>query len=198
MDAKTPQWPADKVQRRAISELLPYARNPRMHSPEQIKQLARAITEYGWTVPCIVDEEGTLIAGHGRVLAAEELGLEAVPVVVAKGWSEDRKRAYRIWDNQSVLLGTWNVELLSAELRELVSAGADMQLIGFPDAQLVQFLASTGGSDRERTDAENAVIAARLAGLKYAVIIECDSEQHQAKLLSKFEKQGYKCRALIS
>jgi ParB-like chromosome segregation protein Spo0J len=81
-------WPADKVERRAVKDLIPYARNARSHSPEQISQIAASIREWGWTVPILVDETGGIVAGHCRVLAAQKLGLADVPVMVAAGWSE--------------------------------------------------------------------------------------------------------------
>jgi ParB-like nuclease domain len=86
-------WPADKVERRAVKSLIPYIRNARTHSPEQIAQIAASIREWGWTVPILVDETDGIIAGHGRVLAAQKLGLVDVPVMVAAGWSEAQKRA---------------------------------------------------------------------------------------------------------
>ena len=86
-----PEWPADKVERRAVAALIPYAR---MHSPEQVDQIAASIREWGWTVPVLVDDEGGIIAGHGRVLAAHKLAIAEVPVMVAAGWSEAQKRAY--------------------------------------------------------------------------------------------------------
>jgi ParB-like nuclease domain/DNA methylase len=80
-----PEWPADKVERRAVAALIPYARNARTHSPEQVDQIAASIREWGWTVPVLVDEQGGIIAGHGRVLAAHKLGIAEVPVMVAAG-----------------------------------------------------------------------------------------------------------------
>jgi ParB-like chromosome segregation protein Spo0J len=74
-------WPADKVSRRAVKDLIPYARNARTHSPEQIAQIAASIREWGWTVPILVDETSGIIAGHGRVLAAQKLRLLDVPVM---------------------------------------------------------------------------------------------------------------------
>jgi ParB-like chromosome segregation protein Spo0J len=189
-------WPATKIEARPLKSLLAYAQNPRMHSDSQIAQLAQAINEYGWTMPCLIDEDDTLIAGHGRILAGQKLGLKTVPVMVARGWSEAQRRAYRIWDNQSTLLGVWDTKLLTNELQLLEQAEYPLMMTGFDDQQLVQFMA--GISDRERTDAENAMIAARLAGLKYAVIIECDNEQDQAVKLTQLEKNGFTCRALIS
>ncbi len=78
-------WPADAVERRPVASLLPYARNARTHSADQVAQIAAAIREWGWTVPVLVDEAGQLIAGHGRVLAAKALGLLDVPAMVARG-----------------------------------------------------------------------------------------------------------------
>ena len=79
-------WVADKVERRSIASLVPYARNARMHSAEQIDQIAASIREWGWTVPVLVDEADG--SGHGRVLAAHKLGIAEIPVMVAAGWSE--------------------------------------------------------------------------------------------------------------
>jgi ParB-like chromosome segregation protein Spo0J len=84
-------WPADEVERRPIAELLPYAGNTRLHSPEQIEQIAASIKQWGWTNPVLVDERGEIIAGHARVLAAKSLGLEDAPVMLARGWSDDRR-----------------------------------------------------------------------------------------------------------
>ena len=112
---KKSSWPADKVERRKVKDLVPYAKNARTHSEEQIEQIARAIEQWGWTVPCLVDEKGGLIAGHGRVLAAKQLGLDEVPVVVARGWSATPKRAYVIADNKLTENGGWDDDLLAGD-----------------------------------------------------------------------------------
>lgn len=109
-------WPADKVERWPIEKLLPYARNARTHSAEQVDKLAASIKEFGWTVPVVVDEAGGLIAGHGRVLAAKKLELATVPTIVVHGWSDERKKAYRLADNQHALNSEWDEGLLKAEL----------------------------------------------------------------------------------
>ena len=113
------KWPADKVERRAVAALIPYARNARKHSPEQVDQIAASIREWGWTVPVLVDEQGGIIAGHGRVLAAQKLGLVDVPVMVAAGWSEAQKRAYVLADNKLALNAGWDDDLLKIELDDL-------------------------------------------------------------------------------
>ena len=112
---KKASWPADKVERRKVKDLVPYAKNARTHSEEQIDQIARAIEQWGWTVPCLVDEKGGLIAGHGRVLAAKKLGLDEVPVVVARGWSKAQKRAYVLADNKLTENGGWDDDLLAGD-----------------------------------------------------------------------------------
>ena len=83
------EWPADRVERRRTATLVPYARNARTHSDAQVAQIAASIREWGWTVPVLVDDGGTIIAGHGRVLAAQSLGLDEVPVMVATGCPAD-------------------------------------------------------------------------------------------------------------
>ncbi|SIO49757.1 ParB-like nuclease domain-containing protein [Bradyrhizobium erythrophlei] len=128
-------WPADQVERRPISELIPSARNARLHSDEQIEQLVASISEWGWTMPVLVDEAGSIIAGHGRVLAAAQLGIDQVPTMVARGWSEAQKRAYLIADNKLTENGSWDQALLRIELNELATMGLD-GLTGFSEIEL--------------------------------------------------------------
>jgi len=129
------EWPADKVERWPIKRLVPYARNARTHSPAQVDQIAASIREFGWTIPVLADEDGTIIAGHGRVLGARKLGIEQVPVMVATGWSEAQKKAYAIADNKLTLNGGWDEELLGIELGELEVLGFDLDLTGFSESE---------------------------------------------------------------
>ncbi|MEJ6847515.1 DNA methyltransferase [Sinorhizobium fredii] len=126
-------WPADAVERRPLSSLKHYAANARTHSPEQVAQIAASIREFGFTIPLLVDEAGELIAGHGRALAAKEMGLELVPVMVARGWTQKQIKAYRLADNQLALNAGWDVKLLAAELETLPDMAA---LIGFSEREL--------------------------------------------------------------
>jgi ParB-like chromosome segregation protein Spo0J len=98
--ASTEKWPADCIARWPIERLIPYARNARTHSDARVDQIAASIREWGWTNPVLVGEDGTIIAGHGRVLGARKLRLSDVPVMVAAGWSEAQKKAYTIADNK--------------------------------------------------------------------------------------------------
>jgi len=125
------EWPADKVERRNINALIPYARNARTHSPEQVDQIAASIREWGWTVPILIDEQGGLIAGHGRVMAAKKLGLTEVPVMVAAGWSEGQKRAYVLADNKLAENAGWDRDMLKVELGDLGALDFDISLTGF-------------------------------------------------------------------
>jgi DNA modification methylase len=134
-------WPAAKVAMRAIDQLVPYARNARTHSDEQVAQIAASVVEWGWTMPLLVDERGGLIAGHGRVLAARKLGITHVPTMVARGWSEAQKRAYVIADNKLTLNAGWNEELLRVELAELQGLDFDLGLTGFDGTELDALLA---------------------------------------------------------
>jgi hypothetical protein len=92
-DGNQRPWPADKVERWAIDRLIPYAKNARTHTDAQVAAIAASIKEWGWTSPALVGEDGGLIAGHARVLAARQLGIVEIPVMVAAGWSEAQKRA---------------------------------------------------------------------------------------------------------
>jgi DNA modification methylase len=126
-------WPADHVERWPIERLIPFARNARTHSEAQVGQIASSIREWGWTNPVLVAEDGMIIAGHGRALAARKLHIADVPVMVATGWTEAQKRAYTIADNKLTLNGGWDEELLGLEIGELEILGFDLDLIGFSE-----------------------------------------------------------------
>ena len=128
--------PADKVEQWPIEKLVPYAKNSRTHSEDQIAQIAASIKEWGFTTAVLVDESGSIIAGHGRLMAARKLGLASLPVMVAKGWSEAQKRAYVIADNKLALNAGWDNELLALELAELDGLGFDVELTGFSDEEI--------------------------------------------------------------
>jgi DNA modification methylase len=120
--------------------LIPYARNARTHSEQQVAQIAASIKEWGWTTPLLVDEDNGIIAGHGRVMAAQKLGIDEIPVMIAKGWSDAQKRAYILADNQLALNAGWDSELLKLELLELDELDFDIDLIGFDGDFLANML----------------------------------------------------------
>ena len=128
--------PADKIEHWPIEKLIPYARNSRTHSDEQIGQIAASIKEWGWTTPILVDEQGGIIAGHGRTMAAQRLKITTVPVMVAKGWSDAKKRAYIVADNKLALNAGWDNEMLALEFKDLMEQGFDVELTGFSQDEI--------------------------------------------------------------
>jgi len=130
------QWPADRSERRKVSDLTPYARNSRTHSDEQIAQIAASIKEWGFTNPVLIEPDGGIIAGHGRVMAAQRLKLDDVPCVIAEGWTEAQKRAYVIADNKLAINSAWDVETLKVEMQELDALNFDLELTGFDVAEM--------------------------------------------------------------
>jgi ParB-like chromosome segregation protein Spo0J len=121
---------------RLVVELVPSARNARTHSPEQVDAIAASIVAYGFNNPVLIDESGEIVAGHGRVLAAQQLGLERVPVVVLAHLTEPQRRAYLLADNRLAELAGWDQALLTSELVEIAALGIDLATIGFSEQDL--------------------------------------------------------------
>jgi ParB-like chromosome segregation protein Spo0J len=150
-------WPADKVERWAIDRLIPYARNAPTHTDAQVAAIAASIKEWGWTTPALVGEDGGLIAGHARILAARQLGIAEIPVMVAAGWTEAQKRAYVLADNQLAITGSgWDPELLRLELGELKLGGFDLSLTGFGEIELRDLMVDRNTGLTDPDDAPEA------------------------------------------
>ena len=141
------------VEWRGIEALIPYARNARTHSDAQIAQIAGSIREFGFTNPVLIDDAGGIIAGHGRVLGARQLGMDQVPTITLTGLSEAQRRAYVIADNKLALNAGWDPELLRLELGELTLAGFDLSLTGFGDIELKDIMADRNGGLTDPDDA---------------------------------------------
>lgn len=123
----------EKIIQRNAGELKPYENNPRQHSESQLDRLVRSIQEFGFTNPILVDADSNVIAGHGRLMAAELMGLATVPTIELKHLTVEQKRAYVIADNQLALNSTWDDDVLQAELEALGDAGYDLSLLGWGD-----------------------------------------------------------------
>ena len=119
------------VQEVSLEKLRPYERNAKKHGPGQVEKLKASITEFGFLTPCLIDSEYNLIAGHGRVMAAKELGIETVPCVFIEGLTDEQRRAYILADNRLGELGEWDIDLVVGELIELDELGFDVELTGF-------------------------------------------------------------------
>ena len=114
-----------------VSDLIPYARNSRTHSDVQVNKIASSIKEFGFLNPVLIDKDNGIIAGHGRVMAAQKLGLKEVPVLQIGHLSDTQKRAYIIADNRLALDAGWDDEMLRVEFAELADMGFDLELTGF-------------------------------------------------------------------
>lgn len=139
------------VEYRGLDSLVPYARNARTHSEAQVAEIAGSIREFGFVNPVLIAEDGTLIAGHGRVLAARQLGMETVPTISLTGLSETQRRALVLADNRIALNAGWDEALLALELSDLKEAGFDLGIMGFEDGELDRLLAGAEAEDETST-----------------------------------------------
>lgn len=180
--------PSDNVQHWEIDRLIPFAKNSRTHSPEQVAQIAASIKEWGFTSPILVDETGSILAGHGRLAASRKLGLETVPVMVAEGWTDAQKRAYVIADNKLALNAGWDMDLLKLEISELGDQNFDLELLGFDEIELATLFDENPEEDEEKDLKEESYNEV------FNIIIECKDEAEQEKIFNRLDSEGYKCR----
>ena len=138
------RWPLDR--------LIPHARNARTHSEDQVAQIAGSIAEFGFVNPVLVGEDGVIIAGHGRVLAARKLGFTEVPVIVLSHLTPTQRRALMIADNRIAENAGWDEEMLGAELAALRDDDFDLELLGFDDSEVDRLLADTLDEVSENLD----------------------------------------------
>lgn len=129
------------IEKLKVSELIPYANNARTHSDEQVAQIASSIREFGFANPVLIDSQNGIIAGHGRVLASRKLGLEEVPCIRLPHLSEAQKKAFILADNRLALNAGWDEELLKIEISSLEDIGFNLDVLGFTDDELANFLA---------------------------------------------------------
>lgn len=144
--------------------LIPDKRNARTHPKSQIEQIVRNVGQNGWTNPILVDEGLKIIAGHGRLLAAKQMGLEAVPIIILRGLSETQKRAIRIADNKIALNAGWDLELLKLELAEITLEDPELEL-GFEPGEIDHLLATTADPDEEAIPAVPQVAVSRVGDI---------------------------------
>jgi ParB-like chromosome segregation protein Spo0J len=175
---------------RAITSLIPYARNSRTHSDSQVAQIAASIKEWGFTSPVLIDETNTILAGHGRTMAAKKLGMTEVPVIVAKNWTEAQKRAYVIADNKLAMNAGWDSELLAVEMQDLAGMDFDVLKTGFEGDELAALLGDIKVSDLD--DDEPPAALER----KFLVLVEVANESEQATLFEEFQTRGLKTRVM--
>tara|TARA_R110002049_G_scaffold203711_1_gene374318 strand:- start:22270 stop:22824 length:555 start_codon:yes stop_codon:yes gene_type:complete len=173
--------------KKSINDLIPYANNSRTHSDEQVNQIASSIKEFGFTNPVLIDEQGGLIAGHGRVMAAKKLNLDEVPCIELKGLTEAQKKAYIIADNQLPLNAGWDFDMLKLELEALNEMEFDIDLLGFDD-EFMNDLFETVDDEVEPELKEDDYCE------KFNVIVECNNENQQEIVYAKLQAEGYVCQ----
>lgn len=137
-----------KIEYISTDELIPYINNSRTHSESQVKQIAASISEFGFTNPILIDEQNTVIAGHGRLLAADFLSLSKVPSIRLTGLTDEQRQAYVIADNKLALNAAWDEEMLKQEIETLQMLDFDLDLIGFSDSEITSlFLEQEEGAN---------------------------------------------------
>ena len=129
-----------QIKEKLVSELIPYVKNSRTHSDEQVAQIAASIKEFGWTNPILIDGENGIIAGHGRLMAARKLKYDKVPTIELKDLTETQKKAYIIADNRLALNAGWDDEILKIEIADLLAGGFTLSVLGFDTDELQKLL----------------------------------------------------------
>jgi|DEB0MinimDraft_3_1074331.scaffolds.fasta_scaffold39312_2 ParB-like chromosome segregation protein Spo0J len=167
--------------------LIPYARNPRKNSAA-VDKIAASIKEFGWQQPIVVDKENVIIAGHTRLLAAQKLGIEDVPVHVAD-LTETQAKAYRLADNRLSEDADWDIEMLGLEIRELDDLNFNLDMTGFNNSELANLLIDKTLIDDDLPEQE------QLKNV-FEVAVECEDEQEQEKVFQMLTDEGLKCRIL--
>ena len=173
----------------ATDSLLPYIRNSRTHSAEQVAQIAASIKEFGFLNPIIIDGENSIIAGHGRVMAAQKLGIRELPCIEASHLSDTQRRAYIIADNQLALNADWDLSKLQIEIEDLQESNFDIDLLGFDD----EFLSDLIGDEQNLA---NDDIVAINDEQKNILMIEFDSEWQLQEAYGIYSGKGLKCKIL--
>lgn len=174
---------------RKVEDLIPYARNSRIHSDAQVAQIAASIREFGFRTAVLVDGDNGIIAGHGRVLAARKLGLDEVPTVDGSDLTETQRRAYVIADNKIALNAEWDKEMLLLEVQDLEDAGLDIGILAFDPSEL-----ETNTVDYSVLDGEdvNTQITQLNDGTRKAIQIEFELEHYDEafELVKFWREQG--------
>lgn len=176
-----------KIEYKKIDDLIPYIKNSRTHSPQQVQQLAASIKEFGWTNPILLDGDNGIIAGHGRLAAARLLNQDEVPTIQLNGLTENQKRAYIIADNKLALNAGWDIEFLNLEIKDLQDAGFDLNLMGFSAEELKEF------APNEDKVIEDMDIKDESRNL---LMIECISEHELQNLFEEMQERGFECKIL--
>jgi ParB-like chromosome segregation protein Spo0J len=177
-----------KIQEIEIEKLIPYARNSRTHSDEQVAQIAASIKEFGWTNPILVDGEAGIIAGHGRLAAARKLGLKKIPVIELSHLTPTQKKALIIADNKLALNAGWDSDMLALEFEELNIEGFDLDLLGFDETEINKL--------NENENYDDEIKEVKDDGNRNLLLIETISEIELQKLFNELNERGFQCKIM--
>jgi hypothetical protein len=190
-----------KIEFIATEKLVPYINNPKEHPPEQVAQIAASIQAFGFNDPIAIDEDNLIIEGHGRLLAAQQLGLVKVPTICLAHLSEAERKAYAIAHNKLTLNSGWNPDLLQIELDSLQALDFDnLILTGFSMEELEKL-----NLDQEdfltpvlpvEADGEKKEISIQYEN-QYGVIVQCESEAQQERIFGELSEAGYNCKVVV-
>jgi ParB-like chromosome segregation protein Spo0J len=172
------------VKYRKVDDLIPYVNNSRKHSDEQVAQISASIKEFGWTNPILIDGTNSIIAGHGRLMAARKLKMDEVPTIEISHLTDTQRKALVIADNKLALNADWDNTLLTIELDELLKDGFALDILGFDSIELAK-LFDVVEPDNIKEQSYNEV---------FNIIVECKDEQEQEKIFNRLDSEGYKCR----
>ncbi len=174
-----------------ISRVIPYINNTKKHPPEQVDKLASMIAEYGFDVPIVVDGDGVIIKGHGRLQAFKKLNAAIVPVVVRNDLTPAQVKAARIADNK-IAESEWDMDLLKLELEELKELDFDLDLTGFGDLDNID---SVDNLDNKETASTESSFEYKES---FSVLVVCKDELHQTEVYDKLISNGYECKVLVN
>ena len=183
------------IEYKSTGELVPYINNSRTHSEQQVQQVAASIKEFGFTNPILIDHDGGIIAGHGRLQAAQLLSLDEVPTITLEGLTEAQRKAYVIADNKLALNSGWDDELLKVEIEALTESNFNLDILGWdvlPDfVDDIDYSVLDGEFDEEVAEMEK--------GVKKAIQIEFESHDYDeaAELVKKFRAEGAYIGAIL-
>ena len=191
-----------EIKYKPLADLIPYARNSRTHSEAQVKQIAASIREFGFNSPILISTGNDIVAGHGRALAAEKLGLELVPTIELGHLSDTQRRAYVIADNRLAENAGWDSQMLAIEIDEIAGCGFDMDLLGFEnfrelEAEIVdnRKLENVIEGDIEEFEPdlpdENAE---KKIDAKLVLTVTCENDDQLEELFQELNERGYKVK----
>ena len=172
MNSKYSVTMAQKIELWNLERLIPYEKNAREHSTEQIAQIAASIVEFGFLNPILVDSNDGIVAGHGRLSAAKELALDVVPVVVLDHLTENQKKAYVLVDNKLAENATWNEDLLAEEIIKLNLQDFDLNILGWTDEELEALQQDGWASDIDDPSSDGE----HMDAIKARIVVELDAE----------------------